>query len=524
MESSLLRSPLSADRVAALKRWTAQLRGESPPLPVTRHFVNSDYTVHQRPRFTMDLRMYSRRTFNSECDNYENQRGWHLAEGASYTYRDGHEYWNGTGTGIFPAWDWERVPGTLARHGAGLRPCQFEHRGPTSFVGAVVPADAASGQRSTAMSALALQASSGGCGSGHPGCVGNTSALCHATSSAQYGNTSAHNCAGSYNVSFAGNTSGELHARRAFIWLEEGVLALSSEIRVALSGGTVGTTLDQCLFRGSWSTGLLRKPSAGASWVEVPGSERSLEFPSRHSWSSSGTAAHQTARWVRHHGVYYVWVSSSSASHPIQLVAEAGVRVGSWAEVSPVASPNTSISKDVLTVFLDHGRAPITEAQDAAHLVLPGLDASRGAAAVAQVLDTTTVIQNDREVQAVLTSAENAVTLRAVFWPGARRTLNISRPSMITGVACSQPAIVSITVVGETRLFVSASSPTQTSGDIVITIEGAAAFGVGRGCDAGHGAETRVTLRLDEGAQLGLATVSANCTRSKASLRGIRFI
>ena len=32
-----------------------------------------------------------------------------------------------TGTGIFPTWDWERVPGTLARHGAGLRPCQFEH-------------------------------------------------------------------------------------------------------------------------------------------------------------------------------------------------------------------------------------------------------------------------------------------------------------------------------------------------------------------------------------------------------------
>ena len=69
VETSMLRSPLSADRVAALKRWTAQLRGESPPLPATRHFVNSDYTVHQRPRFTMDLRMYSRRTFNSECGN-----------------------------------------------------------------------------------------------------------------------------------------------------------------------------------------------------------------------------------------------------------------------------------------------------------------------------------------------------------------------------------------------------------------------------------------------------------------------
>ena len=116
----------------------------------------------------------------------------------------------------------------------------------------------------------------------------------------------------------------------------------------------------------------------------------------------------------------------------------------------------------------------------------------------------------------MLTSAENAVTLRAVFWPGGRHTLNISHHSAITGVACSRPAIVSITVVGESRLLVSAASPTQKSGDIVVTIAGAAAFGVGRGCDAGHGA-ARVTLRLDEGAQLG-ATVSAKCTPSNASL------
>jgi chondroitin AC lyase len=138
VETSLLRSALSQGRLAALRQWISELRGRAEASRVTRHFENSDYTVHQRARFTIDLRMYSRRTFNAECDNYENQKGWHLSEGASYVYRDGHEYWNGTsGTGIFPVWDWERVPGTLARHGAGLRPCQFEHRGPTSFVGAV---------------------------------------------------------------------------------------------------------------------------------------------------------------------------------------------------------------------------------------------------------------------------------------------------------------------------------------------------------------------------------------------------
>ena len=205
-----------------------------------------------------------------------------------------------------------------------------------------------------------------------------------------------HNCAGSYNISWAGNTTGQLRARRAFVWLEEGMLSLSSDINLELTGGTVGTTLDQCLFRGSWYTGLLRRSSSNASWVAVPGSERSLEFPSRHSWASGGSSAYQSARWVRHNGVYYVWLAAD-ASSPIRLVAAAESASGSWQNVSAVAASNAVIRKEVLTVFVDHGKAPIAEAQSVAHLVLPGLDASRGASAIADVLRRTAVIENGRE-------------------------------------------------------------------------------------------------------------------------------
>ena len=114
--------------------------------------------------------------------------------------------------------------------------------------------------------------------------------------------------------------------------------------------------------------------------------------------------------------------------------------------------------------------------------------------------------------------ATGAITLRAVFWPGAAgRKLSVSRPcaSAITGVTCSEPAIVSILVLSGTKLIVSVASPTLRSGDIVVSIEGAVVFGLGRDC-AAHETGTRVTLRLEEGAQLG-ATVAATCTPANSS-------
>lgn len=44
----------------------------------TRHYPDSDYTVHHRRSFSVDVRTWSNRTYNSECVNAENQLGGHL--------------------------------------------------------------------------------------------------------------------------------------------------------------------------------------------------------------------------------------------------------------------------------------------------------------------------------------------------------------------------------------------------------------------------------------------------------------
>ena len=79
------------------------------PQPITgnRHFWRSDYTVHHRDAYMTSLKMCSERTIGIELNmNQENKLGYWLPYGLTYIYRKGTEY-----QGIFPAWDWARLPG-----------------------------------------------------------------------------------------------------------------------------------------------------------------------------------------------------------------------------------------------------------------------------------------------------------------------------------------------------------------------------------------------------------------------------
>ncbi|KAF5338348.1 hypothetical protein D9611_012502 [Ephemerocybe angulata] len=63
--------------------------------------------VHRGANYVLTLKMYSKRTQNSECVNSQNPKGFHLSDGAMYTYVEGDEYED-----IFAAWDWDLIPGT----------------------------------------------------------------------------------------------------------------------------------------------------------------------------------------------------------------------------------------------------------------------------------------------------------------------------------------------------------------------------------------------------------------------------
>lgn len=89
-----------------------RLRGEKDAsygiLPGNRHYYRSDYMLHQRPGFTVDVRTVSNRTARNEqgIGNGEGLKQYFLSDGAMNIVVRGDEYFN-----IFPVWNWARIPG-----------------------------------------------------------------------------------------------------------------------------------------------------------------------------------------------------------------------------------------------------------------------------------------------------------------------------------------------------------------------------------------------------------------------------
>ncbi|MCC8145533.1 MAG: DNRLRE domain-containing protein [Bacteroidales bacterium] len=98
-----------------------------------RHFWRGDYTLHQRPGYTMDVRMASTRTCRNENGNGENLKGYFLTDGAAQIAVSGDEY-----VDIFPVWDWARIPGITAPQVKSIpQPSQWEKTGMSRFTGGV---------------------------------------------------------------------------------------------------------------------------------------------------------------------------------------------------------------------------------------------------------------------------------------------------------------------------------------------------------------------------------------------------
>lgn len=75
--------------------------------PMHTHYWRGDYTLHQRPDYTFDVRMASTRTARNENGNEENLKGYFLSDGGTDIAIDGDEY-----ASVIPVWDWTKIPGT----------------------------------------------------------------------------------------------------------------------------------------------------------------------------------------------------------------------------------------------------------------------------------------------------------------------------------------------------------------------------------------------------------------------------
>lgn len=99
-----------------------------------KHFWQSDYTVHRRPSWMASIKMASDRIVGAEMMNGDNMKGYYMADGATYIYKDGTEYLD-----IFPLWDWRKLPGVTAFEDDAPMPLikSYQPRNKGTFVGAV---------------------------------------------------------------------------------------------------------------------------------------------------------------------------------------------------------------------------------------------------------------------------------------------------------------------------------------------------------------------------------------------------
>jgi chondroitin AC lyase len=128
---------LDPEHAPVYRQSIGRIRGTATPgqgiEPLHTHFRNSDYTLHQRPAYTFDVRMASVHTCRSENGNGENLKGFFLTEGATAIVEEGNEYEN-----IFPVWDWSKIPGTTTPAMEQIpRPGQWEKPGTSLFAGGV---------------------------------------------------------------------------------------------------------------------------------------------------------------------------------------------------------------------------------------------------------------------------------------------------------------------------------------------------------------------------------------------------
>ncbi len=99
-----------------------------------RYYWWSSYFVHQRKTYFASVRMHSARQNNvEEPYNEEGLKNHHLADGSNFLSRTGREYID-----IFPAWDWQKIPGTTVVQKPALPHWnQIAKKGLSEFVGGI---------------------------------------------------------------------------------------------------------------------------------------------------------------------------------------------------------------------------------------------------------------------------------------------------------------------------------------------------------------------------------------------------
>ena len=97
--------------------WVKRIENDKPGGPQApsgnRMFWRHDFMVNRTSNWYASVRATSKRTIGNESGNGAGLRNYHLADGVFMHMRTGQEY-----EGLFPVWDWHKIPGiTVEQHG-----------------------------------------------------------------------------------------------------------------------------------------------------------------------------------------------------------------------------------------------------------------------------------------------------------------------------------------------------------------------------------------------------------------------
>lgn len=213
-------------------------------------------------------------------------------------------------------------------------------------------------------------------------------------------------------------------AKKAWFFFNDEFVALGAGI-TSKDEAPVGTTLNQCLLSGS---------------ILVDGKE-----------TVQGESKIDGAKWILHDGIGYVFLS------PQTVALKAGPQTGSWKSVND-QYVEESITKDVFTLWLDHGVQP--KGASYQYIILPGADAASSADYSAKI--PVNVISNTTDVQAV--SHGSLDITGAVFY-------NPGSIDMQSGFKISVDKPCAVLIKGdESSLAITVSDPLAEASSITVTV------------------------------------------------------
>eukprot|EP01052_Picozoa_sp_SAG31_P030538 SAG31_NODE_3138_length_4632_cov_2.290315_4_plen_825_part_00 len=462
------------NRSDELKAFAARLTAAptATPLVGAQHFWKSDYTAYHANAFFVSLKMFSKRMSNNEVCNGENLKADHTASGVLLTYQSGQEY-----LGIFPVWDWSRLPGTTTR--AGVLGPEVRHEGSTDFVGGVVDGR-------VALSVMDYR-------------------------SANYGSAD----------------PGGISAHKAHFFLPNGVLSLVQNVTLSTGGLNktavdIVTTIQQCILRG----GSGAPPIGGASVTVGDKHSSSVVGDGKHAIPNNGS-------WIHHGGVVYFPVAlpqDSGARESASWSLELGERSGSWHSINAGLDPSVELDNETirLPIFLlqaSHGAAP-NQASLGYATVPAVLTPASARLAVDTFRQSTTVLRNDEAAQAVLdVTPQGETTLMVAAWP-----TTASQAVVVDGhwrVTINSPGLLIIKATKTASFTFAVADPTNTNNGttMMFTIDkrladlqrrsyhGAETPGLASvRCEAAGASATIVTIVLPTGDRAG-STARGSCRK-----------